>query len=296
MSQSPIPISVMLNQESNTVIVYDKMLLILYNIDVKLNEVFKCSSDSFKKSSTFFRSSFKPLQTHRNNVNKLIHLPNVSGINSENIKDSITLITAELQFHDVMEQRLKHIRQIHNEMIQEIITQKKSPSRKNSDESYIHVIAKINTAQVDHIHNEYTTYCKKIDESLGAIKKYLSDWHKIAPALSGTQPNADALSIIQQNSDLANRVIGFIKGFEDDLSFRQIFSKHFGEIIKSLNSLSSLATEPTKASTDHTVLRRLESMYTTDGEREVFNKITNTGTKIRKSNSISQSESGVDLF
>lgn len=288
----------MLNQESNTLPegVIDEMLLLLYNIDLKLNELFTCSSASFKKSSYFFKASVKPLQVHRANVTKLMHLPGLSRINGDHVKDSITLMTAKLQFHDVIEQRLKHIRQIHTELIQEIIAQKKSTDKKKIAEIYIHLIAKINIAQVDNINSEYTTYCKKLDESLQLIKIYFSEWLKIAPTLSASESNDDILFIIQQNSEFTHRIIGSIKGFEEDVSYRQMFSKTSAEIIKSLSTLSSLITTPYKALPDHNMFKRLEGMYTTQGEREVFNKIIHAGEMIRKQNLISQPDSGVDFF
>jgi hypothetical protein len=274
----------------------EKVLLLLYSIDVKLNDAFKCTTVSFTKSSSLFKSIFKPLQTHQGNLMKVITLPGATAINAESIKNSFTAITAKIQFHDVIEQRLKHIRQIHNEMIQDLVMLRKSADKKPSDIAYIQAIAEINATQADTINKEYLGNCNQLDESLALILKYLSEWHQFSMTSSTAISNDEnVLLFIENNSELGQRIVTIINKFKEDVSYRNTFSKDILEMNKALTSIASHINVKEKTPAHHSKIKRLEELYTTQGERDVFNKLMHDA-KHDKHNLRSKQDSDVDLF
>jgi hypothetical protein len=274
----------------------EKVLLQLYSIDVKLNDAFKCTTISFTKSSSLFKSIFKPLQTHQGNLMKIITLPGATDINVQKIKDSFTAITAKVQFHDVIEQRLKHIRQIHNEMIHDLVTLRKSADKKPSDIAYIQAIAEINATQADNINKEYASNCNQLDESLASILKYLSEWQQFSTRSSNAlSTDENVFLFIENNSELGQRIIAFINKFKEDVSYRNTFSKDILEINKALLSIASHIKIKEKIPAHHSKLKHLEELYTTQGERDVFNKLMHDG-KPDKHTSLPKNDSDVDLF
>jgi hypothetical protein len=293
----------MLNRESNTnanINVLERLLLLFYNIDVKLNEVFSSTTISFGRSSSLFKGIFNPLQKHGSNLSKLINQSGQhasSTIYLEAVKENITVITTQIQFHDVSEQRLKHIRLIHNEIIQDIIAQKKSPGKRHDDDlAYIQMIAQINTAQISNLNNEYIDQCQKLDASLESLNKYLAEWEGFSLDASISNGNDDLVFLARQNVELSSRIVTSTRGFTADVSYRNAITKIFAEITKSLNSIVFEIKIKDKLPSGHERLKKLENLYTTVGEREVFNKLVYAGARIQKKSYDFKNDSGVDLF
>jgi hypothetical protein len=283
--------TLMLDNENNALIL-EKVLLMHYSIDVKLNDVFKSTTISFSKSSTLFKGIYKPLQTHWVNATKITSVYGTATINMSSIKEGLSIMTEKLQFHDVIEQRLKHIRVINTDIITELITMKKVGENKRETDASIKLIAEINAAQLGAIANEYKSYCEKIDISLNSIEKYLSDLNDFTNLLSSNN-NPDTLFLIKLNADQADRINQFIGSFRGDRSYRDAFQKSIAEVSNFLSNISSLIKTNEKTSTFHSKLKQLESLYTTQKEREIFNNLVNSGTrKYAKS----QNNSGIDLF
>lgn len=281
----------MLDKENNALIL-EKILLMHYGIDAKLNDVFKSTTISFSMSSTLFKGIFKPLQTHWVNVTKITSVYGTATLNMSSIKDGISVITEKLQFHDVIEQRLKHIRHINTDVIKELIAIKKADESKRVTDAYVKLIAEINAAQLVAIANEYKSYCRKLDDSLTSIVKYLSDLHDFTKLL-GPNNNPDTLFLIKQNADMADKINLFISSFRGDCSYRDSFQKGITEVCNFLCNISSLIKTNEKKTALHSKLKFLESLYTTQKEREIFNTFLNSGTRQHVK---SQNSSGIDLF
>jgi hypothetical protein len=268
----------MLNKEENNVLIVEKVLLMLYSIDVKLNDVSKKTTISFTKSSTLFKGIFKPLQTHWINAIKITSVYGTATINMSSIKEGMSITTEKLQFHDAIEQRLKHIRHINADIIKELVAIKKAGENKRATDAYVKLIAEINAAQLVAIANEYKSYCGKLDDSLNSIAKYLSDLNDFTKLL-GSNNNADTLFFIKQNTDLADGINLFISSFRGDYSYRDAFQKSITEVGNFLSNISSLIKTNEKTPAFHSKLKQLESLYTTQKEREIFNSLVNSGTR-----------------
>jgi len=281
----------MLDNENNALIL-EKVLLMLYSIDVKLNDLFKSTTISFNKSSTLFKGIFKPLQTHLVNTAKITSVYGTANINMSSIKEGMSVMTEKLQFHDVIEQRVKHIKHINADIIKEIIALKKAGDNKCPTAAYVKLIAEINAEQLAAVANEYKLHWEKLDKSLDSIEKYLSDLNDFTKLL-GTNNNPDALFLIKQNADLAERINLFINSFRGDCSYRDAFQKSINEAGHSLCNISSLIKTNEKTPAHHAKLRQLESLYTTQKEREIFNNLVNAGVRQHVK---SQNNSGIDLF
>jgi hypothetical protein len=288
------------NNANTNINILETLLLLFYNIDVKLTEAFTSTTVSFGKSSSLIKGIFKPLQKYGSNLTKLT---NQTGHNAtitpsfEAVKENITVITTQLQFHDVLEQRLKHIRLIHNEIIQEIIAQKKSPDKRHKDDlAYIQMIAQINTAQISHINSEYIEQCQKLDASLGLLHKYLAEWDGFSLDAATSNANDDLRFLAGQNAELSNKIINSSKAFATDVSYRGAMAKAFAEINKAFNTITFEIKIKEKLPASHERLKKLETLYTTQGEREVFNNVVYAGSRIQMKRHSFKNDLGVEFF
>jgi hypothetical protein len=275
----------------NKQLVLEKVLLMLYSIDVKLHDIFKCTASSFSNASILFKGIFTPLQTHCSNTTKITAAYGTSTINFSSIKGSFVVITEKLQLHDVIEQRLKHIRQINTEIIKEVIEIRKSGGTSTTHD-HIKLIADINAAQLACIQNQYNAYCVKLDSGLNTITSYLSDWKHLTSLLK-SDGHPETTFLINRNSDLSDKVNTAIASFQTETSYRVGFSNTICELTKSLTTISSLVSITEKVSSSHSRLTQLQNMYTTQREREIFNSLVYPGTK---NNHGSQKCSDVDIF
>jgi hypothetical protein len=181
---------------------------------------------------------------------------------------------------------------MNTDIIKELIAIKNAGENKRATDAYIKLIAEINAAQLFAIANEYKSYSEKLDESLNSIVKYLSDLDDFTKLL-GSNINPDTLFLIQQNADLADRINFFISSFREDYSYRGAFQKSIAEVGNFLSNISSLIKTNEKTPAFHSKLKQLESLYTTQKEREIFNNLVNSGSRqyIKP-----QNNSGIDLF
>jgi hypothetical protein len=292
----------MLNRERNAnadINVLETLLFLFYNIDVKLTEVFNAATISFGKSSTLFKSIFNPVQRYTSGLSKLLNQPGQHAGNSyaEFIKENITIIATQLQFHDVFDQRLKHVRLIHNEIIQRLIAEKKSPTKNASEDlAYIKMIAQINTAQIGSINDEYTGHCKKLDGSLAALNNYLEEGKRLSSETLIPETNDDLAFSKAQNIELSTRIVASMREYLAAVDYRNTIAKTFSEIAKAFHSIEFEIKTKDKLPSNHERLKKLEALYTTAGEREVFNKLVNAGAKIQKKSPLLKDDSGVELF
>jgi len=261
----------------NKALVLEKVLLMHYSIDVKLNDIFKCTASSFSNASTLFKRIFTPLQTHCSNTTKITAPHGTSTINLSSVTESIITIAEKLQVHDVIEQRLKHIRQINTEIIKEIIAVKKSGGS-HTNGSHIKLIADINAAQLTCVENQYSVYCVKLDSALSTITNYLSDWEHLTSILRNNE-QPEATFLIDQNSDIRQKINTAIAIFQTDMSYRKAFTNTINELNKSLTIISSLIKVADKINASNSMLTLLHNLYTTQREREIFNSLVYPGTK-----------------
>jgi hypothetical protein len=229
---------------------------------------------------------------HWVNATRITSVYGTATINMSSIKEGLSVITEKLQFHDVIEQRVKHIRQINTDIIKELIAIKKASDNKTGSEAYVKLIAEINAAQLVAIANEYKLYCEKLDESLNSIIKYLSDLNDFTKIL-GSNSHSDTLFLINQNADLAEKINLFINSFRDDNTYRDALQKSISEVVNYLSNISSLIKTNEKMPPCHSKLKQLESLYTTQKEREIFNSLVHAGTRQQIK---SPNTSGIDLF
>ncbi|HYC87439.1 MAG TPA: hypothetical protein VEB86_19535 [Chryseosolibacter sp.] len=261
----------------NKALVLEKVLLMLYSVDLKLNDSFKCTASSFTNASTLFKAIFTPLQTHCSNTTKIIAAHGVATLNLSAVKGAIAVISEKLQLHDLIEQSLKHIRQINTEIIKEVIETKKSGGGRTTHD-HIKLIADINAAQLACIENQYNTYCLKIDSGLATITNYLADWKHLTSLLKN-DGGSEAAFLISRNADLSQRINAAIASFLSDTSYRTCFSAVISELTKSLATISSVIKITNRVNTSHSRLTQLQNMYTTQREREIFNSLVRPGAK-----------------
>jgi hypothetical protein len=158
------------------------------------------------------------------------------------------------------------------------------------------MIAQINTAQISNLNNEYIEQCQRLDTSLELLNKYLAEWERFSLDASISNANDDLRFLARQNVELSDRIAVSTRGFATDFSYRNAITKNFAEITKSFNSIAFEIKIKDKLPFGHERLKKLEDLYTTLGEREVFNKVVYAGSRIQKKSYDFKNDSGVDLF
>jgi hypothetical protein len=265
----------MLDKENN-VLVVEKVLIILYSIDVKLNDAFKNATIGLDQSSALFKAIFKPLQTHCVNTTRITSVYGTATMNMSFVKDGMNVMTDKLQFHHAMEERMKHIRQINTDMIQELVTKRRSGGNKQSIDACLKLVTEINAAQLTAVASDYRAYWRELDEELNSIVRYLSDINEFTKLL-GASTNAETLLLIQQNAEMADKIELFIGSFRDDHGYCEAFYKTVTEVGYRLSHISTLMNTSVERLSFHPRIKQLERLYTTKREREIFKSLINSG-------------------
>lgn len=180
-----------------------------------------------------------------NFYNKLKEFYNESGafvdkVKLESLLESLNQIIVDLQFHDIIRQKLEHIEEIHASLLKEL---EKSPTDLNSTEYAVILpeICRLNVAQLHFISDEYQSHSGSIKH---ALQKGVG--HRI--------------------SSLEN----FVFDFSDTFNHTNSFSETIENIINSLKIVGDEEVGDRRDDVFDKVLK-IKGLYSMRTEREVFN-------------------------
>ncbi|MFC2138452.1 hypothetical protein ACFLTE_09780, partial [Bacteroidota bacterium] len=166
-------------------------------------------------------------------VNKLKEIEQKSSL-SKNINDIIT----NLQYHDILRQKMEHIQKIHNDVIEKLQifekTDKNIQDPKHTEECmlYIKEISELQSAQLLHINKKYQVAINIISENI----------HKIGENVNGTNAiTQDALGYTSKNN--SNFLYNLTQNIDSIYKkFQEIFYV-FIELTSSLREFKNLHEE-----------------------------------------------------
>lgn len=164
---------------------------------------------------------------------------------------SVNQLIIELQFHDIIRQKLEHIQQIQQQIIEEIKNESDSVDYKSTN--YIFILPEIsllNKNQLDSLNQEYVNATHGIQNSLKNIINIIKTNNLVGLDVTETEKHAQDF----------NKVV---ERLTDDLNSLNVTFLKEGNLNVSDLSLSKL--------------HNIEKLYTMKSERDVFNALFSNG-------------------
>lgn len=165
----------------------------------------------------------------------------------KNLLNSVNQLIIELQFHDIIRQRLEHIETIQEQIVLEIVSKKGEQDFTSTD--YIFILPEIsllNKNQLDSLNLEYLSATEGITKSLNNIITIIKSNDFVGLDLRETEKHAKDFNkvVAKLTDDLNSLNVTFLK--EGDLNVSELSLKK---------------------------LHNVEKLYTMKSERDVFNAL-----------------------
>ncbi len=195
-----------------TKIQFDKLINLIDVLNNK-TEILKHKADDLndsihlaqKKLNIELNDSKNLLESKKKSaLNKLKEIEEKSSL-SKNINDIIT----NLQYHDILRQKMEHIQKIHNDVIEKLQNFEKSDKNLRDPEHiadcmlYIKEISELQSAQLLHINKKYQVAINIISENLNKIGENVNGTNTLTQDALGytSKNNSNFLFNLTQNID-----------------------------------------------------------------------------------------------
>lgn len=210
-------------------------ITIIQEVNLRLSELLKFAFDDYVALSNSLGKFHVKIKEFYNESGAYIDKNKI-----ESLLGSLNQIIVDLQFHDIIRQKIEHIDGIHVALVKELETNIPQTEKNN----YIDIsneICALSIAQLKFIDNEYQSHSNSIKNAL---------------------QNGVGLEI----SALEN----FVFDFSSTFNHINAFAETIESIVKSLEEIST-----NKIVNANDKVLQLKERYTMRSEREVFNKVFN---------------------
>jgi hypothetical protein len=268
----------------------EELVGIFRQLSDKITRLHEYSSKDFKALSSRIREYYGQATTIFQTVSQLASIVSnqersLSLHAEESLKDISSIVT-KLQFHDIVSQKLEHIQQINQDIIDEllalpqgIITPQDAQANK-----YIPLmsdIARLHAAQLNHTNAEYQHAFAEIRINLQSIRNKTDIISQNCSAFfnllqnkknSGSPKQTKPEEIIK----LADKLSAEISNSLTAIKHCEAFEKLVDEINSKLKTIfpDSLTEKPEQSSEEKkAILKQLEGLYTMETERIVHNQV-----------------------
>jgi hypothetical protein len=271
----------------------EELVCIFRQLSDNITTLHEYSTDDFKVLSSRIREYYEQATVIFQTVSQLASIisnqeRNLSAHAEESLKDISTIVT-KLQFHDIIRQKLEHIQQINQNIINELLALPQGATNQQGSQANKYLplmpdITRLHAAQLSHTNAEYQKAFAEIKNNLESIRnktdiisENCSTFFKLLQHNTypiQTTPEqiiklADKLSVEISNS------LGSIKHCE-------AFEKLVDEINSKLSTIfpDNFIEKTGKPSAEKkAILKQLEGLYTMETERIVHKQIfTEKGT------------------
>lgn len=286
------------NEKDNTVIVdrhfYKRVLSDLYYLNSEIRALAPAVSEEFLPIWKTVKVIQFNMDALKNNLKlEVKDKAFVKDTNSkvEAIKHCNSQIINALQFQDIIEQKLQHIINVHQELIEELYREQalEKNNVEKDDLNDINKVAQINSAQLSYIINEY-------GEAASTIRINIKNAYKKLKEIKISINDTNALVGYSSSRDLS----GFVQASMEAISL------HKGELGTSSNfviAVQMLIGVLQKLFTDNyntpIVIegkwKKILEMYTTQSEILVFNTVAKTA-HLKNEMSLKNEEKDFELF
>jgi hypothetical protein len=208
----------------------------LLQINKDITKLHQYSSDDFLPVNKIFKNYYDQSKKTKNDQ--------PDTVEEGNYKSIIGRIITDLQFHDIIRQKLEHIETINCTLIDELGKVNGDNTYKSGYLSIMPEICQVNEAQLTLIHEEYQSTICKLRIDLEHMEEYIARVSSVSLNLSNS---------FTQSSN---------------------FNKLYNEIVKSLNVISGSSSSDAKSSEGRdVVIKSVAAVYTMQSERKIFDKI-----------------------
>jgi hypothetical protein len=291
------------NDTNPTVFSAAELVAIFRQSGEKIAALHKYSYEDFSTLSQHIREYYRQAATivdtiSRWHISDLSLDKHVAGQAEKSLKNISSIVT-KLQFHDIIRQKLEHIQQTNESIIEELLTVSRQHVRSQAREIYKYLsivpdIARLHIAQLTHTNIEYQNAFADIKANLQSI---LDQTAAISDAYTelNTSANQDASHHLQ-NLTLTDKFCSDINKALEQIKNCEAFEKRIDEINKNLSLLLPHATsaKDDSAPSENKMIAHLRNLYTMESERiiheQVLGKDPVTGT------SSTESDDNLELF
>lgn len=210
--------------------------LIVKEVNEQLSHLLKFAFEDYVSLSNSLGNFYNKLKEFYNESGAFVDKDKI-----ESLLDSLNQIIIDLQFHDIIRQKLEHIEGTHVALIKEM-----ESGISLNESKFVQIypeITKLHVAQLQFIQDEYDVHSKSIKQ---ALQKGVGN----------------------EMSSLEN----FVFDFSDTFNHTDSFSDTISTIINSLKILSDESIDGRPDSYFDLVLQ-VKDTYSMRSEREVFNKV-----------------------
>jgi hypothetical protein len=227
---------------------------------------------------------------------------------TESSSKSIADIITNLQYHDIIRQKMEHVQATHKKLLDEleaIADEKDDKEKENHQKLLVRIrdIANLQSAQLVYANKEYQQAIEVITDKFLSISDDMTTISSMCKAINAAQDNSDELYLqslidkMQNSSNVLNRFLDASQSFTQQIDglTSQIFrtGEGVGKFSKSLINLKNISAQTLEAFSSSykedkdlsNSLKQVESLYY-DVERfegiiqEGFGKIANIGSKL----------------
>jgi hypothetical protein len=270
--------TIMLQQPEETFQI-ESIINNLYKVDFHINDQFRHIRSSFTNSATLFKSIYRPLQLNCKKRNT----DNSRDAEIKKCTQALASLSMNIQFHDVLEQKLKHLKQAHSDLIQELMALKKTIGSKTMAVKFARQVALLSHAQLNHILIEYSASCTQTDSAVDEILLFVQ---QSMTALN--EEDVEGLDAVKQ------KIKNAINTYKLDLSYRRRFEGAIEESIPKLSLVFASLNLSERSAIDTARFKRIQDLYTIESERSIFNLTFRRG-QIEQPKLVRE-DSGVDFF
>ncbi|QHT68140.1 hypothetical protein GXP67_16575 [Rhodocytophaga rosea] len=291
------------NDTNPTVFSAAELVAIFRQSGEKIATLHVYSYEDFSALSQHIREYYRQANTIVDTISRwltsdLSPEKNIAAQAEKSLKNISSIVT-KLQFHDIIRQKLEHIQQTNESIIEELLTVSRQHVRSQAREIYRYLsivpdIARLHIAQLTHTNKEYQHAFADIKADLQSI---LDQTITVSQAYTefNSSANQDASQHLQ-NLRLTDKFCSDINKALEQIKNCEAFEKRIEEINENLSILlpHAASSKDNSASTENKMIAHLRNLYTMESERiiheQVLGKDPVTGT------SSPESDDNLELF
>lgn len=271
----------------------------------KINLLHQHSSEDFKALNIAIRNHYKQVFAIHQTVTQIAAGvdPNTSLL-PKDTEDSLVYISniiTNLQFDDIIRQKLEHIQQTIHDIIYELdAVQQKTDDRDSQPVKYLSIlseITKLHAAQLIQTNQDYQQAFAGIKANLSSVQQSTTLIARDINAKLAQHESSDIKAKLGYINMLSGQLSSQISCSMVEIKYCESFAHEVGEINKHMQKIFSGWIAGIKSQSQLEILNQLEELYTMESERAVHHKVLDVESDITKAQEDgSLSDDNLELF
>lgn len=267
-------------QFSHSVYSVAELIHVFQLCNTRIQALYENSSENFKSLSIATRNYYKQVHAiHQLLGEAATDINSVQMLPIKEAKESLlhmSNIITVIQFDDIVRQKLEHIQQTINEIIEELLLIQQNNCVTHEQEikyvSILSEITKLHAAQLEQTNQDYQNAFAGIKANLKGVQvnsNYIDD--KVT--LLAQQEVAETKAKLANASSLAKQLIRQITHLLTEITSCNAFSSEVEAINTQLQKIFTGKVSGIKTDTHKEVLAQLQNLYTMESERAIHRKV-----------------------